>query len=113
MRITKYKVNVYYKGKFIDTRLYGTKEEALGKVSNGLFTKEYDGEASIELYCANCEKWLKLDDTYLKVDEETRYCQDCYEEETLTYYTVGKELVGDENETRTYNGSCREVLVLI
>lgn len=51
----------------------------------------------IDLYCESCDKDLAEEDEYLKVDEHTRYCSDCYETESFTYYTVGGEEVSDEN----------------
>ncbi|MDT2841867.1 hypothetical protein [Vagococcus lutrae] len=42
-------------------------------------------------------------------DEYTRYCGDCYEENSFTYYTVGGEQVGDENDTEEYDSKSTEV----
>ncbi|MCM6930318.1 hypothetical protein NE261_00600 [Enterococcus italicus] len=56
----------------------------------------------IDLFCDACDRDLTQGDEYLKVDEHTRYCSDCYEEEQFTYYTVGGETVSDENDGRVH-----------
>nr|WP_260680289.1 hypothetical protein [Enterococcus avium] len=46
---------------------------------------------------------MSAGDTYIKEDEHTRYCEDCYEEDTVTFYTVGGESVGNDNEIESYD----------
>lgn len=109
MKITKHELTIFYKGKLQYKRLCDTKAEALkGESKSEFFSREYTGEVIIDLHCDYCEKDLKPGDEYLKVDEDTRYCGDCYEANTVTYYTVGGEPTGDENNAEVYDEWDRE-----
>lgn len=110
MKVIKHELVTTLAGNKVYRKLYGTKEEALSHVkSTGYIKREYRGEAEVLLYCENCDKDLKPGDNYLKVDEDTRYCSDCYEEGSFTYYTVGGEHVGDENDAEVYDQFDKEV----
>lgn len=112
MKIIKHQVKTYISESCVGTQTFGTKQEAMTKVNayalSDYYKKKYTGEIEIELYCEYCDKDLTLDDDYIKTDEYTRYCSDCYEEESFTYYTVGGEQVGDENDTEEYDGFNQE-----
>lgn len=111
MKIKKHKVVLYREGLPIDQYYYKKQEAALRKVKlhkSGIFEARYKGIIEIDLYCENCDKDLKSGDKYLKVDEHTRYCPDCYEEETFTSYIVGGEQVADENDAEFYDESDTE-----
>lgn len=103
MKIKKHKVNYIYKskGKFVFSLLRATKEDALKfigeSVREGRILASYGGEVEIDLVCEGCGKDLKVGDDYIRLEDDERYCSDCYEEETITHYTVGGEFVGDDN----------------
>ncbi len=105
MKVTKYGVATICYGREVDRNWYSTKEEAekrtRGEV-NGTYRKHI-GTREVDLFCECCDKDLKPGDAYIKVDEDTRYCRDCYEESSVTYYMVGGELVGDENDVEEYD----------
>ena len=105
MKIIKHEVSTYINGNIFRKHLYNTKEQALKltRRDDGDLKREYTGAVEIDLYCESCDKDLKPGDEYLKVDEYTRYCSDCYEEESFTYYTVGGEQVADENDGEFYD----------
>lgn len=103
MKVTKYGVAIIFNDREVDRDWCPTKQEALRKASYGKHRK-YIGTREVDLYCEACDKDLKLGDNYIKLDEDTRYCEDCYEENSITYYTVGGEHVGDENELEAYDG---------
>lgn len=111
MKIIKHEVSTYINGSIFRKDLYDTKERALKitRRDDGYFKREYTGAVEIDLYCESCDKDLKPSDEYLKVDEYTRYCSDCYEEESFTYYTVGGEQVADENDGEVYDEDDLEV----
>lgn len=101
MKIIKHKAETFLGGDKIKATYYQTKEEALGSetASDDLYLKrKYAGAEEIDVYCENCDKELTEDDEYLKVDEHTRYCSDCYEENSFITYTVGDDYVSDEND---------------
>ena len=105
MKIKKHKVVGRRGSTIVFEKLYGNKERAMQVVDNykcSHFTAEYKGATEIDLYCESCDKDLKSGDEYLKVDENTRYCSDCYEEKSYIYYTVGGEQVADENDGEVY-----------
>ena len=106
MKIKKHEVTLFVKGYPVEKRLYTNKQRALNSVRklNDDYYFKYTGEVEVDLYCEGCDKELTLKDTYLKVDECTRYCSDCYEENSFIYYTVGGEQVGDENDAEVYEG---------
>lgn len=104
MKITKHKVELIQGGRTVDWSFYGSKKEAVRRETSGNYiTRKYTGAVEIDLYCCNCDKDLKPGDKYLKVGEEERYCGDCYEEHTVTYYSVGGEHVGDDNDAEVYD----------
>ena len=106
MKIKKYLVETYREEHLVYKRLYDNEEKALqaAKFTHGAYLKaEYKGIIEIDLYCKYCDKDLKPGDEYLKVDERTRYCLDCYEEESFTCYTVGGDQVADENDGEIYD----------
>ena len=106
MKIKKHRVVCRDGSDIVFERLYGNKERAMQIVDSykdSYFTAEYKWTVEIDLYCESCDKDLKPGDEYLKVDEYTRYCSDCYEEESYTYYTVGGEQVADENDGEFYD----------
>ena len=111
MKITKHLVKTYRSGDCVRTQRFGTKQDAMAEANalSNYYKKKYIGEIEIELYCEYCDKDLTLDDDYIKTDEHTRYCSDCYEEKSFTYYTVGGEQVGDENDTEKFNEFSPEV----
>lgn len=111
MKITKYKVGSYVDGKLQHERLFETKERALVWVNRTsvYFEYKYEGEVEIELVCEGCEKELSVGDEYILVDGTDRYCSDCYQESTYTYYEVGGEHVGSEDEVESYDDFWKEV----
>ena len=105
MKIKKHKVVGRRGSTIVFEKLYGNKDRATQVVDSykgSHFTVEYKGTVEIDLYCGSCDKDLKSGDEYLKVDENTRYCSDCYEERSYIYYTVGGEQVADENDGEVY-----------
>ena len=105
MKIKKHKVVCSMGSTIVFEELHRNKERAMQVVDSykySRFTADYKGTVEIDLYCESCDKDLKPGDEYLKVDESTRYCSDCYEEESFTYYTVGGEQVADENDGEVY-----------
>lgn len=105
MKLTKHGVATFYKNHEVERRWYSSKEAAensLKRKSNDVFRK-YIGTKVIEMYCNACNKDLEPGDTYIKRDEETRYCEKCYEENTVTYYTVGGEPVGDGDDIEAFD----------
>lgn len=102
MKIKKYKTQKYRDGWKLYAELHKTKKEALENVEFDN-EKKYEGEVEIDIFCESCEKDINLGDGYIKFGN-TRYCSDCYEEESFTYYTVGGEHVGDENDVEEYDG---------
>ena len=48
--------------------------------------------------CGYCERPLKNREVVI-VDNDEYICSDCYEEYTITFYRVGGEYFGDENDT--------------
>jgi hypothetical protein len=105
MKIKRHEVVSKFNGQTIGKYYYKTKEEAMSTVSkiSDTYCKVYNGIKEIDLCCAVCEKELKLGDEYIKQDEKTRYCENCYEEHTVTYYTVRGEPVGDENDIEAFD----------
>lgn len=85
-------------------------EEALKNVLGSHVKHRGVDKITIDIHCVNCDKDLKIGDEYLKVDEETRYCSDCYREDTVTYYTVDGEHVGDDNDSEVYDEREKEKL---
>lgn len=110
MKITKYGVGFYLKdsGNIMHENWYLDEDSARKKAKEPVewsddIEMKYIGTKEVELYCKYCERELELDDDYIKVDTYTRYCSDCYEERTMTYFEVGGEYVGDENEVEVYD----------
>lgn len=56
------------------------------------------------LVCDGCDKELVKDSEYIKSSQGYRYCDRCVEESTVTYYAVGGEYVGDDEDTSYYFG---------
>lgn len=109
MKIIKHELTTFYKGKQQYKKLCDTKAEALKRESKSeFFSRKYTGEVVIDLHCDYCEKDLKPGDEYLKVDEDERYCEDCYEEHSVTYYSVGGENVGYDDNSEVYDEWDRE-----
>lgn len=109
MKIIKHKVEHIHGGRKTKSSFYGSKEEAVRRETSGDYiTRTYVGEVEIDLCCYDCEKNLKPGDDYLKVDEDERYCGDCYEEHSVTYYSVGGENVGDDDNSEVYDEWDRE-----
>lgn len=102
MKVTKHGVATIFDGREVDKHWYPTKEEAAKRLRYGSMHK-YIGTKEVDLYCEACDKDLNPGDVYIKQDEDTRYCKDCYEENSITYYTVGGEPVGDENDIEAYD----------
>lgn len=48
--------------------------------------------------CNHCGRKLKIGETVLVINYDDYICDNCYEEYTLTFYRVGGEYVGDEND---------------
>ena len=106
MKIKKHKVAIYKGDCCINQLYYKKKEKALEIVElykDGFFGAQYKGTVEIDFCCEYCDKDLNPGDEYLKVDEHTRYCSDCYEEESFTCYTVGGDQVADENDGEIYD----------
>lgn len=108
MKVTKYGVAIIFDGREVDKQWYPTKEKAYNRLKYDS-SRKYIGTREVDLFCEHCDKELKLGDNYIKCDEETRYCESCYEENSITYYTVGGEPVGDENDTEAYDDFDLEV----
>lgn len=79
MKILKYKINHIKNGKIVRIGFFNSKKRAI-EFAKHAKEIEYAGEVEVELYCENCDKDLAVGDNYIKVDEDTRYCSDCYEE---------------------------------
>lgn len=112
MKITKYGVAKIFNGHETSRYYYSTKNEAIDRTKSYQTEShqlKYLGEKVIDLHCDNCGADLKLGDDYIKKDVDTRYCEDCYEAYTVTYYTVGGESVGDEDEIEVYDSWDLEV----
>lgn len=106
MKIKKYLVETYREEHLVYKMFYDNEEKALqaAKFTHGAYLNaKYKGTVEIDLFCEGCDKDLSPGDEYLKVDEYTRYCSDCYEENTFTYYTVGGDQVADENDREIYD----------
>lgn len=105
MKVTKYDVATIYNDREVDKHWYPTKQAAakVTCIGNGTYRRKFIGTKEFDLYCSCCDKDLKLGDNYIKLDEDTRYCEDCYEENSITYYTVGGEPVGDENDIEEFD----------
>lgn len=102
MKIKKYIVETFLKNKgvglpFGRSRFDSLDEAINAEWDNGMFASKYVGYKEVELFCECCDRDLTPDDTYIVIDQDARYCDDCYEEESLTSYTVGGEFVGDDN----------------
>ena len=105
MKITKHKVETFYNGYKVETDYYPTREKAITQEFNsdgGYMVKKYAGTEEINICCESCGKELTEDDEYLKVDEHTRYCSECYEEDTFTTYTNCGEYLSDENNSEIH-----------
>lgn len=107
MKVTKHKVNYLAKGEIVSEFFFNTKERAMQYIEDSKYL-EYAGEVEFDVYCASCCRDLVDADCYIKVDEETRYCSDCYEENTITTYFVGGEYVGDDDSIVEYDDLYRE-----
>lgn len=112
MNIIKHEVKTYVNGSLFRKDFYKTKEQALERTryDDGYSKKVYSGTVEVELYCESCDKDLNVGDKYIKADDYTRYCSDCYEENTFKYYTVGGEEVANENDAELYDEDDVEVL---
>jgi len=108
MKVTKYGTALIFGGSEVGKQWYPTKQEAVRRASYGT-QRKYIGTKEVDLYCEACDKDLKPGDNYIKRDEDTRYCEDCFEENSITYYTVGGEPVGDENDIEAYDDFDLEV----
>lgn len=104
MKVTKHGVATIFDGREVDKQWYPTIEKAYTRLKYDS-SRKYIGTKEVDLYCEHCDKDLKPGDNYIKQDEDTRYCEDCYEENSITYYTVGGEPVGDENDIEAYDDS--------
>lgn len=102
MKVTKYGVATIFNDREVHRDWYPTKQDAVKRANYGKHRK-YIGAKEVDLYCSHCDKDLKPGDNYIKRDEDDRFCEDCYEANTFTYYTVGGEPVGDENEIEEYD----------
>lgn len=119
MKIRKYVVEVYkVSGNLLVEKLYFDNEKLalsfyeVRESDNRYFKYKYIGEVLFEAFCAHCEKEISEGDDYLKIDEETRYCNECYQENVTYYYTVGGEVVADENYgSELYDSDDKEVWV--
>lgn len=47
--------------------------------------------------CDYCEQEIRQGDEYLKYDDG-RYCKSCYNTDTVTYYYIGGEYIGTDND---------------
>ena len=56
-----------------------------------------------KIYCSHCGKEIKKDEEFIVASDNEVYCRDCVEENTFTTYSVGGEVVGDENDTEEYD----------
>jgi len=113
MKITKYGLATIIHGRKVGESWLKSEEEARKKVekSSALDFYHYEslGAKEIDLFCESCDKDLNIGDDYIKIDEETRYCSDCYEATSFVYYSVGGDQVGDENDVETYDNWDKEV----
>lgn len=57
---------------------------------------------SIKIYCEHCGAEIKDGDKFYETFPKKFYCQNCVEEKTLTYYSVGSEPVGTDEEIGVY-----------
>ena len=115
MKITKHKV---------ESRLLGSEqvyyiaycddyESAVQRVSRGKqdihASYLYAGTVEIDLECENCDAELHTGDDYIKIDDFTRYCSDCYSTEISTTYYIDGEYVGADNDIEEYSEWSLEV----
>ncbi|WP_315281405.1 hypothetical protein [Fusobacterium hwasookii] len=56
-----------------------------------------------KIYCSHCEKEIEKEEEFIIAGDSQIYCRDCIEENTFTTYSVGGEVVGDENDTEEYD----------
>lgn len=105
MIVTKHGVATVFNGREVEKHWYPTKQDADRRIGGGTedYYHKYIGTKKVVLFCSGCDKDLEPGDKYIKTDEDTRYCEDCYEENSITYYTVGGEPIGDENEIEAYD----------
>lgn len=52
-----------------------------------------------KIYCSHCEKEIEKEEEFIIAGDNQIYCRDCIEENNFTTYSVGGEVVGDENNT--------------
>lgn len=115
MKVTVYAVEVVDEktNDTLITFIYESKEEALKRAESSSYNSllyRYVGprEKEIDLRCRYCGKELQIGDDYIRIDLQTRYCKDCYETTTSTYYTVDGELVGDGTSVVPYDSRDKE-----
>lgn len=56
-----------------------------------------------KIYCSHCEKEIEKEEEFIIAGDNQIYCRDCVKENTFTTYSVGSEVVGDENDTEEYD----------
>ena len=56
-----------------------------------------------KIYCSHCEKEIEKEEEFIIAGDNQIYCRDCIEENNFTTYSVGGEVVGDENNTEEYD----------
>ena len=56
-----------------------------------------------KIYCSHCGKEIKKDEEFIVASDNEVYCRDCVEENTFTTYSIGGEVVGDENDIEEYD----------
>ena len=57
---------------------------------------------SIKIYCKRCDSEIKNGDKFYENFPGEFYCKDCVEEKTITYYSVGSEIIGTDEEIGVY-----------
>lgn len=61
----------------------------------------------VNMKCENCEEKLRIGDVYIHdPSEDVRYCYGCYEENTITTYSVGGEFIGTDDDGVTEYHRC-------
>lgn len=95
MKVTKYRIGLKSKTHEQVFSYFKSEQAAKDYLKNWSMCS-YLGPEEIDMYCESCNEDLKLGDNYIKIDEHTRYCSDCYKQDTRIVYSVDDEYYDDE-----------------
>ena len=57
---------------------------------------------SIKIYCKHCDREIKDGEEFFEDCPGQTFCKDCVKENTITYYSVGSEVIGSDEEVGVY-----------